>query len=101
MVSSTLFGSGAPCERLRDDTLTTGVAPRSVTIRLDIGDLPEATTSERDVERLGDDLRFALEDAGRTVPRVDTWIGPIRASLPADCPDCEQRLEIDRSPVPV
>ena len=81
---------------MQDDTPTTDGAPLRVTIQLDIGDLPDETNPDRYVERLGDELRLALEDAGRTVPRVETWTGPIHATLPADCPDCEERLEIDR-----
>jgi hypothetical protein len=81
---------------MQDDTPTTDVESLRVTIQLDIGDLPEETNPDRYVERLGDELRLALEDAGRTVPRVATWTGPIHATLLADCPDCEERLEIDR-----
>jgi hypothetical protein len=81
---------------MQDDTPTTDVEPLRATIQLDIGDLPDETNPDRYVERLGDELRLALEDAGRTVPRVDTWTGPIHASLHTDCPDCEEHLEIDR-----
>ncbi|MFC5367183.1 hypothetical protein [Salinirubrum litoreum] len=67
-----------------------------LTIQLDIADLPAGETPEQYVDGLTSELREALQDAGRTVPRASGWVGPFYASLPADCPDCGTLLEIDR-----
>lgn len=67
-----------------------------LTIRLDFETLPEGVTPGRYADQLTSELREALNDAGRGVQSTEAWVGPLYASVPADCPDCDSRLEIDR-----
>jgi hypothetical protein len=67
-----------------------------LTIRLDIANLPADESPAQYAGRLTSQLARALGETGRPVSQAASWVGPTYTSVPADCPNCDEQLAIDR-----